>query len=74
MLALGQPHVRAKWRVVVKAGIERLASLQEISWHQMSRVLWLKDSNTKFFHKVANSHLRSNFMGRLEVDGDCIQH
>jgi hypothetical protein len=33
-------------------------------------VLWLKegDSNTRFFHKVANSHRISNSMGRLEVD------
>uniref|UniRef100_A0A2N9J896 Endonuclease/exonuclease/phosphatase domain-containing protein n=1 Tax=Fagus sylvatica TaxID=28930 RepID=A0A2N9J896_FAGSY len=44
---------------------------KEISWRQKSRVLWLKegDINTKFFHKVANSHRRCKYMERLEVDG-----
>lgn len=41
------------------------------SWRQKSRVLWLKegDNNTKFFHKMANSNRRWNFMEKLEVDG-----
>ena len=42
----------------VQAEVEHLVALQEISWCQKSRVLWLKegDSNTRFFHKVVNSH------------------
>ena len=34
-------------------------------------MLWLKegDNNTKFFHKMANSHRRYNYMENLEVDG-----
>ena len=27
------------------------------------------DNNTKFFHKVANSHRRYNYLSILEVDG-----
>ena len=45
--------------------------LREISWRQKSRVLWLKegDNNTKYFHKMANSNRRRNYMHRVEVDG-----
>jgi hypothetical protein len=34
-------------------------------------VLWLKegDNNTSFFHKIANSNWRCNFMEKLEVNG-----
>ena len=43
---------------------------EEIHWRQKLRALWLKegDSNTRFFHKVANSHRRYN---RVEtcIDG-----
>ena len=27
------------------------------------------DNNTKFFHKMANSHIRFNHLRTLEVDG-----
>ena len=51
--------------------VKRLASLEEISLRQKSRVLWLKegDNNSKFFHRIANSHRRNNYLGNLEVDG-----
>ena len=34
-------------------------------------MLWLKegDNNTKFFHKMANSHRRYHYLENLEVDG-----
>ena len=37
-----------------------------------SRALFLKegDRNTKFFHRIANSHRRSNTIDRLMVDGE----
>ena len=45
-------------RVVVKSDIDFLASLEEISWRQKSKALFIKegDNNTRFFHKLANSH------------------
>ena len=50
---------------------EHLLSLEEISWRQKSRILCIKegDNNTKFFHKMANSHRRFNHPRTLEVDG-----
>ncbi|KAG6682996.1 hypothetical protein I3843_13G149600 [Carya illinoinensis] len=45
--------------------------LEEISWRQKSRALWLKegDRSTKFFRRVANSHKRTNIVERLNIDG-----
>jgi hypothetical protein len=67
----GLTHEEQILRESHKAELIRLAHLAEISKHQKSRVLWLKegDNNTKFFHKMANSHRRYNYMENLEVDG-----
>ena len=50
--------------------MEHLFSLEEISWRQKSRMLCIKEgnNNTKFFHKMANSHRRYNHLRILEVD------
>ena len=55
----------------MKAQVEHLLSLEEISWRQKSRMLCIKegDNNTKFFHKMANTHKRYNHLSFLEVDG-----
>ena len=44
-------------RIQLKGEIEQLASLEEISWRQKSRALYVKegDNNTRFFHRLANS-------------------
>ena len=58
-------------RKVVLSELDKLAHLEETSWKQKSRVLWLKkgDNNTRFFHKMANFNRRHNFMKRVEVGG-----
>ena len=58
-------------RIQLKGDIEQLASLEEISWRQKTRALYVKegDNNTQFFHKLANSHRNANFIKRIEVDG-----
>ena len=58
-------------RIQLKRDIEQLASLEEISWRQKSQALYVKerDNNTRFFHRLANSHRNANFIKRIEVDG-----
>ena len=53
------------------AGLEKTALLEEISWRQKSRVLYLKegDSNIRFFHRMANSNRRNNSIENLMIDG-----
>ena len=58
-------------RIQIKGEIAHLAPLEEISWRQKSRILFVKegDNNTRFFHLVANSHRRTNYIWGIEVDG-----
>jgi hypothetical protein len=67
----GLSYVDRDRRKVVISELDKLAHLEETSWRQKSRVLWLKegDNNTKFFHKMANSNRRRNYMKSVEVDG-----
>ena len=45
--------------------------LEEITWRQKSREVWLKegDRNTGFFHKMANAHRRRNNMDKIKING-----
>ena len=45
--------------------------LEEITWRQKSREVWLKegDRNTGFFHKMANAHRRRNNVERIMING-----
>lgn len=60
----------------VKAGLvsdlEKNTYMDEICWRQKSRAIWLKegDKNTKYFHKVANSHRRHNSIRHLSINGE----
>ena len=48
--------------IQLKRDIEQLASLEEISWRQKSRALYVKegDNNTRFSHRIAKSHSNAN--------------
>ena len=54
-----------------RVDLEKAALLEEISWRQKSKMLFLKegDSNTKFFHRMANSNRRNNCIETLMIDG-----
>ena len=45
--------------------------LEEISWRQKSREVWLKegDKNIGFFHKMANAHKRRNYVDKIKING-----
>ena len=53
-------------RIRAKEEFKSLAVMEEISWRQKSRELWLKDGdkNTGYFHKMANAHRRRNCLGK----------
>ena len=57
-----------------RAELERIILMDEICWRQKSRALWLRerDRNTKYFHRIANSHRRKNSIGSIIVDGATI--
>ena len=56
----------------IRDELEKVTLLEEICWRQKSRVLCGRegDRNTKFFHRIANSHRRVNSIHRLMVDGE----
>ena len=43
----------------------------EVSWRQKSKELWMKegDRNTRFFHRMANSHWRRNSLLNIGING-----
>ena len=49
--------------------------MEEISWRQKSRELWLKDGdkNTGYFHKMANAHRRRNCLGKISINGKTLE-
>jgi hypothetical protein len=52
--ALVEEEIQKKTEIVRE--IERCSLLEEVSWRQKSRVLWLKEGDkcTKLFHSIAN--------------------
>ena len=57
-------------KALLRFQIQNLLPLEEVSWRQKSRMLYIKegDNKTKFFHKVADSQRRYNHISMLEVN------
>ncbi|CAL1380263.1 unnamed protein product [Linum trigynum] len=55
----------------LKSELEKLLWLEEIFWRQKSREVWLKggDSNTRYFHKMANFRRRKNLIAKIKFNG-----
>jgi len=51
-------------KTLVVSELEKVTLMEEISWRQKLRALWLieGDKCTKFFHRVANSNKRNKSM------------
>ena len=62
-------------RTMAKEEYKSWAVMEEISWRQKSRELWLKDGdkNTGYFHKMANAHRRSNCLRKISINGKMIE-
>jgi len=58
-------------RKVARDDWSKFTLMEEISWRQKSRALWLRegDRNIKFFHRMANLHRKFNHLSRVVVDG-----
>ncbi|RVW20304.1 Transposon TX1 uncharacterized 149 kDa protein [Vitis vinifera] len=58
-------------RKVAKGDFEKWALMEEVSWRQKSREVWLREGieTQVFFHKMANSHRRRNCLSKIKVDG-----
>jgi hypothetical protein len=69
--ALVEEELQKKTEIVIE--IERCSLLEEVSWRQKCRVLWLKEGDkcTKFFHSIANSNRRFNSIDSLLI-GDTL--
>ena len=63
-------------RIMAKEEFKSWAVLEEISWRQKSRELWLKDGdkNTGYFHKMANAHRRRNCLRKISINGKMIEN
>ena len=65
--ALDEEELRRKTEVIRE--LEKCILMEEISWRQKSKVLWLKEGDkcTKFFHSIANSNRRYNTIDTLMI-------
>lgn len=59
-------------RETLNTTLEKPLFMDEISWMQMSRALWLKevDKNSKYFHSTDSSHRNSNTISCLHIYGN----
>ena len=62
-------------RMIALEEFKKRSLLEETSWRQKSRELWLKegDRNTGFFHRMTNSHKKSNTIKRIRIGGEWLE-
>ena len=67
----GLTSVEIQQRRDAKEDWAKIILMEEISWRQNQRALWLKagDRNTKFFHRVTNMRRKFNSLSCVVVDG-----
>ncbi|RVW38098.1 hypothetical protein CK203_095113 [Vitis vinifera] len=67
--SLSEEDRSSQW--IARDEFSHCAIIEEISWRQKSMALLLKegDSNTKFFHRMANARRRGDFINSLTVRG-----
>jgi hypothetical protein len=67
--ALGVEEKMKKAEIVSE--LERPTLMEEVSWRQKSRVLWLRevDKCMNIFHRMANFSRRRNTIDSLMIDG-----
>ena len=58
-------------RKEAKGDFEKWVLMEEISWRQKSREVWLRegDRNIGLFHRMANSHRRRNCLSKIKING-----
>ena len=63
--------IEAEEREMARENYKEWVDMEEVSWRQKSREIWLKegDRNTGFFHRMANSHRRRNSITSIRING-----
>jgi hypothetical protein len=66
-MALDEEELMRKVEVVRE--LKGCALMEEVSWRQKARVMWIKEGHkcTKFFYKIANSNRRHNTIDSLMI-------
>ena len=66
--ALDEEELARKIEVVRE--LERCTLMEEVSWRQKLRVMWIKEGDKcmKFFHSIANSNRRHNTIDSLLIE------